>query len=318
MNAAASSSAEPPISPIMIIGLGLGVGLELAEAVDEVGARHRVAADADARRHADAELLELVQRLVGQRARARDDADVGPAGRRQLGDLAGGDADVALARADDAGAVRAEQAGVGKSRTSVLNTLRLVLGGDALGDAHHERDARRGGLEDGGGRGLRRHGDERGVGAGGGDGSATLSYTGMPSTSVPPLPGVTPADDLGAVGLVAQAVVPALPAGEALHDHLGGLVDEDRHRPVRSSLRWPPLRAASSMVGLAGEHFGGDAGLGQDLAPFFGVGAVEADHDRRPQLDPAERLDDAVGHLLAAGDAAEDVDEDALHVLRRS
>ena len=33
------------------------------------------------------------------------------------------------------------------------------------------------------------------------------------------------------------------------------------------------------------------------------------------QVDPAERLDDAVGHLLAAGDAAEDVDEDRLHVL---
>ncbi len=29
-------------------------------------------------------------------------------------------------------------------------------------------------------------------------------------------------------------------------------------------------------------------------------------------LDPAEGLDDAVGHLFAAGDAAEDVDEDGL------
>ena len=50
-------------------------------------------------------------------------------------------------------------------------------------------------------------------------------------------------------------------------------------------------------------------------AALLGVGAVEADHDRRAQLDPAERLDDALGHLLAAGDAAEDVDEDGLHVL---
>ena len=48
----------------------------------------------------------------------------------------------------------------------------------------------------------------------------------------------------------------------------------------------------------------------QDLATLLGVGAVEADDDRRPQVDAAERLDDALGDLLAAGDAAEDVDED--------
>ena len=36
-----------------------------------------------------------------------------------------------------------------------------------------------------------------------------------------------------------------------------------------------------------------DAGIGQDLAALLGVGAVEADHDRRPQLDAAQRLDDA-------------------------
>ena len=62
--------------------------------------------------HADAELLQLVQRLVGERAGAADDADVRAGGGGQLGDLAGGDADVALAGADDARAVRAEQAGV--------------------------------------------------------------------------------------------------------------------------------------------------------------------------------------------------------------
>ena len=35
MNSAASSSAEPPISPIMHDGVGLRVGLELGQAVDE-------------------------------------------------------------------------------------------------------------------------------------------------------------------------------------------------------------------------------------------------------------------------------------------
>ena len=75
-------------------GLGLGVGLERLQAVDEGRARDRVAADAHAGRDADALELQLVQRLVGQGAGAADDADR----TTGLGDLAGGDADVALAR----------------------------------------------------------------------------------------------------------------------------------------------------------------------------------------------------------------------------
>ena len=47
-NSAASSSASPPISPIMMIAFGLGVVQEQLQAVDEVGAVDRVAADADA------------------------------------------------------------------------------------------------------------------------------------------------------------------------------------------------------------------------------------------------------------------------------
>ena len=90
--------------------LRLGVLLEGVEAVDEVRARDRVAADAHARGLPDALLRELVQRLVGQGARPRDDAHR-PARQR---DVARGDADVALPGADDAGAVRAEQAGVGE------------------------------------------------------------------------------------------------------------------------------------------------------------------------------------------------------------
>ena len=69
------------------------------------------------------------------------------------------------------------------------------------------------------------------------------------------------------------------------------------------------------MVGLEMQLGLGDAGVEQDLAALLGVRAVEADDDRRPQVDAAERLDDALGDLLAAGDAAEDVDEDALHLL---
>src|SRR4051812_29202947 len=52
----------------------------------------------------------------------------------------------------------------------------------------------------------------------------------------------------------------------------------------------------------------------QDLAALDGVGAVEADHDRCLDLHATECGDDAVGHVLALGDAAEDVDEDGLDV----
>ena len=49
-NCAASSSAEPPISPIMMIDFGLRVGEEPFQHVDVLGPLDRVAADADAGR----------------------------------------------------------------------------------------------------------------------------------------------------------------------------------------------------------------------------------------------------------------------------
>ena len=49
-------------------GLGVGVGLEGLQAVDEAGAGDGVTADAHARGHADVLLLEFVQRLIGQGA----------------------------------------------------------------------------------------------------------------------------------------------------------------------------------------------------------------------------------------------------------
>ena len=75
MKAAASSSAVPPISPIIMIAVGLGIVLEQPEHVDEAGAVDGVAADPHAGRLAEAALGELVDHLVGQRAAARHDAD---------------------------------------------------------------------------------------------------------------------------------------------------------------------------------------------------------------------------------------------------
>ena len=65
-----------------------------------------------------------------------------------------GDADVALARRDDPGTVGAEQSGGGEVADQPVVGQGLVLGRDALGDAHHEGHAGGGGLDDGVGREL--------------------------------------------------------------------------------------------------------------------------------------------------------------------
>ena len=73
--------------------LGLVVRLEAPEHVDERRADDGVAADADDRRVAEAELSHLVADLVGERPRAADEADPALAE-----DLRGDDPDVRLAR----------------------------------------------------------------------------------------------------------------------------------------------------------------------------------------------------------------------------
>src|SRR5690606_21343011 len=73
-------------------GLRVGVLLEGLQTVDEVGPVQRVAADAHGGRLPGAELGELVHRLVGEGARAGDDAD-----RASPVDMTRHDADLAAA-----------------------------------------------------------------------------------------------------------------------------------------------------------------------------------------------------------------------------
>ena len=117
--------------------LGLGVVLEHADHVDEVGPGHRVAADPDDRRVAEPALGEHVADLVGQRARARDDADVA-----LLEERGRDDPDVGLARRQDARAVGADQPRAAVLLERVVDA-QLVVSGDALGDADDQLDARR-------------------------------------------------------------------------------------------------------------------------------------------------------------------------------
>ena len=62
--------------------------------------------------------------------------------------------------------------------------------------------------------------------------SATVSKTGMPSTSWPPLPGVTPATTCVPYCLLRVPWNRPSRAGEPLDDELRALVDDDRHRPI--------------------------------------------------------------------------------------
>ena len=84
----------PPISPIIRIASVCGSAWNSFKQVDERRADDRVAAEADARRLAEAEVRELPDGFVGERAAAAHDAD-----RALLVDVAGHDADLALARA---------------------------------------------------------------------------------------------------------------------------------------------------------------------------------------------------------------------------
>ena len=128
----------------------------------------------------------------------------------------------------------------------------------------------------------------------------------------PGFPGVRPGDDFRAIVAVAQAVEAPLRSGQALHNDFGVFVGENRH------YWFPPASAtafcaASSMVRRA-DHAVGFILL-EDGAAFGRVGAVDADDQRRVQIDVLERLDDPACDFIAACDAAENVDQDGLDVV---
>src|SRR5882672_2125678 len=207
-------------------GVGPGIVVEELQHLDVLDAVHRVAADADAGGLPEAELHQLADRLVGQRARARHHADA-----PFLVDVTGHDADLDLVGRDQAGAIRPDE-------PSAL-PLHLVLGADhvahrdALGDADHEVEVGLDRLVDRLSGERRRHVDHRDVGAGllfgfpdgREDRDALVGFSGFLRV------------DAGDVAVPAVRVLlahlgvehPGL-AGDALGHHPGVLVDEDGHQ----------------------------------------------------------------------------------------
>src|SRR5205823_4200119 len=133
-------------------GFGLRVLLKEAQHVHEVRAGDGVAADADTGRLAQADIAELPDALVSQRAAAADKTD-----RAGLVDVAGHDADFALAGSDDAWAIGADE----PARFALKKADRAshVQHGHAFGDGDDDADAGVGGFHDGVGGAAWRHED---------------------------------------------------------------------------------------------------------------------------------------------------------------
>src|SRR3954447_3094204 len=225
--------------------LGLVVGLEELDDVDERAARHRVATDPDDRRVAEAALRQLVADLVGQRARARDHADVAllEEGRRD-------DPDIRLARGQDARAVGTDQANGRPLGAQEVVDAQLVVGGDALGDADHRLDAGVGGLEDRVGRERRRHEDHRRVRVGLGDGVVEGVEDRDALDVLAALAGRHAGDHFGAVALVVERVERALATGDAGDAELRVAADDDAHRASSTTF------SAASFIVDAGTTLG--------------------------------------------------------------
>ena len=137
--------------------------------------------------------------------------------------------------------------------------------------------------------------------------SATVSKTGTaPSSAVwPPLPGVTPATIGVPYSSICAAVEVALAAGDALDDEAGLAPDEDAHArrsPAMPRRPWPrPRRAMAAVSNCASSSsVAASAAFVPTIRTTIGTSRVLL----------RARLDQAARDLVAAGDAAEDVDED--------
>ncbi len=159
--------------------IGVLVGGEHFQNVDEIQTLHRIATDTHAGGLTDAAFAGLPDRLIGERPGTTDDAHGLPRGSVEpvRVNVARHDADLAatfVATAgtglapgrDDAGAVGADQHGLwipSKARAHADH----VLHRDAFGDGHNGLDASVGGFKDGVGGKWRRHKDHGGGSTGG-------------------------------------------------------------------------------------------------------------------------------------------------------
>jgi hypothetical protein len=194
-------------------------------------------------------------RLVPQRARAADDADVA----RQV-DVARHDAQKRLAGADGAGAVRPGQhhaAFAGVAHHVALDPDH-VLRRDAVGDADAIADAAIGRFHDAVGGKGRRHEDQAGVAAGGGGSLFHGVEDRHAHDGFAALAGHHAGHHVGAVVQHFLGVELRHAAGDALHDDAAAAVQENAHHTalilvfcLRSFFQAVTARSAASIRVLA-------------------------------------------------------------------
>src|SRR5439155_6246749 len=144
---------------------------------------------------------------------------------------------------------------------------------------------------------------------------ATVSKIGMPSKSVPPRPGVTPATICVPYSrqrrVCSWPVAPVMPwVRTRVRRSTSTLIG------ILRSRSWTPPRGRDCLPRAVEHVAGGDdvePGAGEDRLALVDVRALHADDQRDREADLARGLDDAVGQNVAAEDAAEDVDEDRPH-----
>src|ERR1019366_7925183 len=208
-------------------GLGVRIVVEHAQHVDVLHAVHRIAAGTDAGGLAQAQLHQLPDRFIGQRARARNDADAS-----LLVDVAGHDADLDFVRCDDTGTVRSDQNALLVLLAHAVLDFDHVTHRYAFGDADHQVQVGIDRLPDRRGCKRRRNVDHRGVGA---RFLLRLLDAGVDRNAFEILARlfrVYAGDEaVPAVGVIARHARVELAglAGDALRDDTGVLVDQDGH-----------------------------------------------------------------------------------------
>src|SRR5215475_5681859 len=151
--------------------------------------------------------------------------------------------------------------------------------------------------------------------------SATRSNTGMPSTSWPPLPGVTPATMRVPEATIRRVCrrpsAPVMPCTSTRDDSSRKIAISSGPLPARAGRRQLGRPVRGTVHGVHLLH-AGQAGVGQDAPALLGVVAVQPHHQWQrhrlaARVEQPERLHDAVGYLVAGGDPAEDVHEHTAH-----
>src|SRR6201996_7563898 len=145
---------------------------------------------------------------------------------------------------------------------------------------------------------------------------ATVSKTGQPSCTVPPLPGVTPPTTL--VPYSAQPLawnVPSLPVIPCTISRVfsSTSTDIDDSRSLRPLFRGCDYLGRRVFHGFPDDEV--QAGVLQNLAPLLHIRSLQAEDHGNFYIRFLSRFHHAGRQRIDAQNAAEDVDEDCLHIL---